>query len=378
VLSTVPTVTEFARTSLLCGALRSGGQPEEREGFESFLRSRSLGGSRHAKVFHKAVLDTSSSEVEEALASDAKVVACVVNAIDAQLGGSDQLRTQWNLRSIPVFARLARACELAGRAIVLVSDHGHLLDESTEQLSGTGAGLLLAAARWRGTDGAVRPGELHARGPRVMAPGGDCVVAADERVRYCNRHAGYHGGVTVQELACPLHVLVHTSCDSGLTDWVPLESVMPRWWHADAAPVAPAAAPQVPVRPRSRARTGSAVAGLFPPTAEGWLDRLFASETYASQRTIAGRAPLPDDYARRMIEVFIESGPSGMGKFTLTEQALSARLGMSVTDTRKRVTLLRNLLNVEGYAVLAQPDRDSLELDVELLKTQFALDGGVA
>jgi cytidylate kinase len=79
-----------------------------------------------------------------------------------------------------------------------------------------------------------------------------------------------------------------------------------------------------------------------------------------------------------MIEVFVESGPSGSGKFTLTEQALAARLELSVTDTRKRVTLLRNLLNVEGYAVLAQPDRDSLELDIELLRTQFALDGGEA
>ena len=378
VLSTVPTVTEFARTSLLCGALRAGGQKAEQEGFESFLKSRSLGGSRHAKVFHKAMLDTSSNEVEEALASDAKVVACVINAIDAQLGGSDQLRTQWSLRSIPVLARLARACEVSGRAMVLVSDHGHLLDESTQQLSATGVGQLLPSARWRGADGTVRPGELHARGPRVMAPDGECVVASDERVRYCNPHAGYHGGVTVQELACPLNVLIHTSCDSGLSEWVPVEPTTPAWWHADSAP-APCPAPtQVPTRPRSRARDGGAAGGLFTPGPEGWIARLFKSETYAAQRKIAGRAPLPDDFARRMIEVFVESGPSGSGKFTLTEQAVAARLELSVTDTRKRVTLLRNLLNVEGYSVLAQPDRDSLELDIELLRTQFALDGGEA
>jgi hypothetical protein len=314
--------------------------------------------------------------IEQAIASDAKVVACVVNAIDKQLDGSDQLRAQWNLRTIPVFGRLVRACELAGRAIVLVSDHGHLVDEATEQLSADGAGTLQPAARWRGTEGALRAGEIKARGPRVLAPGGSCVVASDERVRYGSRQAGYHGGVTVQELACPLHVLIHTSTDSGLADWIPVEPTAPRWWSADGS-TASAVAPVVPVsRPRGKPKSGGGEAGLFAPASAAWIDSLFASETYADQRKIAGRALLPDDVARRMIEVFLESGAAGADSVKVTEQALAARLASSVTDTRKRVTMLRNLLNVDGYEVLGQPDRDSLVLDIGLLKTQFALVGG--
>jgi hypothetical protein len=77
-----------------------------------------------------------------------------------------------------------------------------------------------------------------------------------------------------------------------------------------------------------------------------------------------------------MIEVFLESGAAGADSVKVTEQALAARLASSVTDTRKRVTMLRNLLNVDGYEVLGQPDRDSLVLDIGLLKTQFALVGG--
>lgn len=378
VLSTVPTVTEFARTSLLCGALKAGGQAEEREGLAAFLRAKGLGGSAAPLLFHKDRLDEDSSRVEEELQSKAKVVACVINAIDAQLDGSDQLRTQWSVRGIPVFNRLVRACEASGRAIVLVSDHGHLVDESTEQLSGHGAGDLRPSSRWRGIDGSVRPGELEARGPRVVVRGGACVVAADERVRYGARHAGYHGGVTVQELACPLHVLVHTGSDEGLSDWVPLESSVPRWWRfdeelGDAVPRTTTAA-----RPRARQRTEAvAETGLFGPVAGSWLDALFGSEVYLAQRSNAGRAQLSDAQVRQMIDAMLghASGGAVPTPTKITEQALASRLELSISDTRKRVTLLRNLLNVDGYEVLSQSDRDSLALDVDLLKTQFAIGG---
>jgi hypothetical protein len=379
VLSTVPTVTEFARTSLLCGALRAGDQADEREGFSAFLKAKSLGSSSAPTVFHKDKLDDESSKVEEAIRSTVKVVACVVNAIDAQLDGSDQLRAQWNLRTIPVLGRLVRACELAGRAIVLTSDHGHLVDEATEQLPANGVGTLLAAARWRGADGALRPGELDARGPRVLVSSGACVVAADERVRYGKRHAGYHGGVTVQELACPLHVLVHTGNDAELADWVPIESEDPSWWQIDGSSASTTRPAPVAPRPRVRPTLNPiAAGGLFPQGGESWIDALFSSAVYADQRSIAGRAPLPDDQARRIMEVFVQHAPPGGTLIKMTEQALAARLERSVSDTRKLVTLLRNLLNVDGYEVLGQPDRDSLELDVALLKTQFALGGGVA
>jgi len=377
VLSTVPSMTEYARTSLLCGRLRAGRQADELEGFASFLKANAIRSPRGQAVFHKAMLDADSNELEQAIASDAKVVACVVNAIDAQLSGSDQLRAQWNLRTIPVLGRLVRACELAGRAIVLVSDHGHLVDEATEQLPAAGGGTLMPAARWRGADGLLRPGELDARGPRVLAPGGSCVVAADERVRYGVARAGYHGGVTVQELACPLHVLIHMRGDADLAEWVPLEARKPGWWEAESAATAAARTPAVAPRSRTRQVPESADdGGLFPRREGDWIGRLFDSETYRYQSGIAGRASLPNDVARRILNVFIEQGVSGSGVIKMTEQALAARLELGVADTRKRVTLLRNLLNVDGYDVLGQPDRDSLALDVELLKSQFAIGGG--
>ena len=383
VVSAIPSVTQFSRTSLLCGALRDGGQPDEIAGFASFLQSRGLGTSRSPKVFHKSALDAVSSDVETAIESDAKVVACVVNAIDAQLSGSDQLRMLWTLRAIPVFARLVRACERAGRAIVLVSDHGHLVEESTTQLAANGSGVLNPGARWRGVDGDVRPGELVARGPRVLAPGGECVVAADERVRYVGRHAGYHGGVTVQEIACPLHVFVHSSSDAGLANWIPIESTPPTWWSSEVT----AAVIRRPVQPivsggsrspRAKPATGADEPGLFLGAGTTWISALLASATYEQQRKNVGRAPLADDVARRMLDVFVAQGADGSMSIKITEQALAARIELSVGDTRKRVTLLRNLLNVDGYEVLAQPDRESYVLDIAMLKAQFELEGNAA
>jgi hypothetical protein len=37
--------------------------------------------------------------------------------------------------------------------------------------------------------------------------------------------------------------------------------------------------------------------------------------------------------------------------------------------------MLKNLLNVDGYEVLSSPDRDSLRLDIGLLKSQFEISG---
>ena len=379
VVSAIPSVTEFSRASLLCGALRAGGQDVERRGFAAFVQSHGLGTSRSPEVFHKSSLDATSSKVEEAIASDAKVIACVVNAIDAQLGGSDQLRTEWNLKAVPDFARLVQACGLAGRAIVLVSDHGHMVDEATTQLPANGSGGLDPSARWRGLDGDIRTGELVARGPRVLAPSGACVVAADERIRYGGRHAGYHGGVTIQEIACPLHVFIHTSSDGGLVNWVPVESSAPDWWNSEGTVAARRAeAPIAPVagRPRRPMPAGGAEdAGLFGSAGSSWISVLLASETYKRQRENAGRAPLQDDYVRRILGVLVAHGPDGASSVTITELALAARVELSVGDTRKRVTLLRNLLNVDGYEVLKQPDRESYVLDIAMLKTQFELEG---
>jgi hypothetical protein len=377
----VPTVTEFARTSLLSGALRQGGQDQESSGFTAFLRARGLLARHGASLFHKSSLDSGFSEVERALSSDEKVVACVVNAIDDQLDGSDQLQVRWSFRSIPVLERIVRICESSGRSIVLVSDHGHLVDEATEQLPVDAPGGGKVASRWRPQAGPVRAGEVRAEGARVMATGGSCVIASDERVRYGSRHAGYHGGGTVQEISCPLHVLVHSSNAVALENWLPLDCAEPAWWGEEESSVPPPREVAPPVRAvpvgRRQAAADAAMAnGLFATASPGmWIGALVASQTFRDQSARMGRVKLEDPDVCAMLEVFVRKAIPGSDVVQVTEQALASCIERSVVDTRRRVTMLKNLLNVDGYEVLSSPDRDSLRLDIGLLKSQFEISG---
>jgi hypothetical protein len=379
VVSALPSVTEYSRTSLLCGSLKNGGQREESGGFTEFLKSAKANTATVQTLFHKDSLQSDSSEVERSILSEARVIGVVINAIDAQLSGSDQLSTEWNLHSIPVLERIVRACEQAGRAIVLTADHGHVVDEATEEVRAHGAGELVAAARWRGVGGDLRPGEVELRGPRVLAPGGVCVVATNERLRYASRRAGYHGGATVQEIACPLHILIHSSIDTPLDGWIPIEPSCPDWWNLDPAtarPVAPTAASGTTgTRAKSRAQFQKSKQPQSASGTVGWIDALLESATYQQQCSLAGRATLPVDVVRKLLTVAVSFGVPGAPQIRITGQAYASRMELSVGELRKRTSLLSRVLNVDSYDVLATIDEETYQLDIQLLKTQFDLGG---
>ena len=378
VVSVIPSVTEFSRTSLLCGRLVSGAQAQEKSGFAQFLQASNIGTSRSPKVFHKDAFETGSNEVDAAIASDAKVVAFVINAIDAQLAGSDQIRHDWSISKIPELERVVRGCELAGRAIILTSDHGHLVDESTKQFSATGVRDLLPAARWRGPDSEIREGELAVSGQRVLAEGGSCIVAANEQVRYGVRRAGYHGGVTPQEISCPLVVFIHESTDDKLTNWVAMESSIPSWWSIDgkANTVQPVLVSAKSGQPRTaKASLKNETDGLFGNAPQNWIEQLLVSEIYKYQCVQFGRATPSNELVIQMLNVFLNAAPLEANQSRLTDQAMAARLECSVGEASRKVNLLRRLLNIEGYPVLSKPDTETNMLDIKLLKTQFEIGG---
>jgi len=204
VLAALPSVTKVSRASLFAGKLAVGTQREEVRAFEghSALRSASARG-KAPRIFHKASLSEGgvlAEEVREALEDrEQRVVAVVVNAIDDHLAKGDQLRMAWGLDSIrPLRALLDRAA-MAQRAVVLVSDHGHVVDRGTTAGEGEGE-------RWRPLEGELRPEEVGLAGPRVLL--GDGAVAAPwtEQVRYGGKKHGYHGGASPQEVVIPLAI----------------------------------------------------------------------------------------------------------------------------------------------------------------------------
>ena len=83
-LAVLPSATTFSRTSLLCGQLRAGSQPQERAGFAAFWRGR------RSALFHKADLAAGpgavlNEDVQAAISDHGTVVGVVLNTIDDAL-----------------------------------------------------------------------------------------------------------------------------------------------------------------------------------------------------------------------------------------------------------------------------------------------------
>src|SRR5690606_9761231 len=173
-----------------------------------------------------------SHELMTALASDA-VVGVVLNTIDEALDNGRHGRgTTWSLADVTHLRELLAAARSYGRPVVLVADHGHVLERGSSSDTPTAAAEGAASARWR-TGDAAGEGEIAVHGPRVREGGGAVILPWREDIRYTGRRAGYHGGASLAEVTVPVLVLLPTG-EEAPKDWVPLprELSTPGWWRS--------------------------------------------------------------------------------------------------------------------------------------------------
>lgn len=229
-LAGLPTMTEVSRASLLAGRRTRGGQDVERRGVKEVLGD----GSR---IFHKADLvpapghDIARPVREAILDADVPVVVAVLNTVDDSLSSGSPGSTAWTVGAVAHLQQLLDHAGAAGRAVVLTSDHGHVVDREPGTLRMSEAG----SGRWRPVDGVVHEDEVHLSGARVQLAGGAVVAAVGEGLRYGRRSAGYHGGAALAELAIPWVVLVRRGV--VVPGHSPAPDATPSWWNA-AAPAA--------------------------------------------------------------------------------------------------------------------------------------------
>lgn len=168
-----------------------------------------LWGGAPAAVFHKDDLradsagDTFGSALTEALMDGRTHVAVVLNAIDDRLAKEQKLGDgAWRVGHIPGLPDLLRLAASQGMAVVITSDHGHVVDRHGLKVD-TGSPL---SARHRAPDGKTGPAEVALHGTRVVAPqpGGSIVALWDADSRYTARKAGYHGGASLAEFTIPV------------------------------------------------------------------------------------------------------------------------------------------------------------------------------
>lgn len=373
-VAAIPSVTVISRASLLCGELTDGGQPVERAGFEAFWKRH----RKQATLFHQADIGGGAGsrldpKVINALAGDA-VVGAVLNTIDDALDHGRE-KPGWRVADVRFLPELLTQARNYGRPVLLVADHGHVLDrgQGGSPVSVTGD----RGARWR-TGGSPAAGEVALSGPRVLAGGGSVVMPWREDIRYAYRKAGYHGGATLAEMTVPVLAFVPTPEDLP-PGWSPLppEVVRPRWWEASTASSLTKSAPQPvpPAQPRKRkaAVQDTALFEVAAPASRMASDeslgaRVVASEVYKGQKAFVAKAP---DAAAvvRIIDGLAESGER------MSLSAVAEMAGKAARRAEGLFATLQRLLNVEGYPVLELIDSGRrVRLNVQLLREQFKVD----
>jgi hypothetical protein len=308
-------------------------------------------------------------------------VGVVVNAVDDHLLKGEQIDTRWTRDEITVLSALLHEARIARRLVVLVSDHGHVLDCHAE---GRPQPMEQSGERWRTAGGDPAEDELQVQGSRVLAPGHRLIAPWSERVRYGIKKNGYHGGLTPQEMVIPIAVL--SSTDDFPKGWSEQPIDTPAWWDEPSPePVAEAQpAPKLkPFKPQpsgtlfdmedvsgqwSVVSCGAEEGQAAEPAVPEWILRLLSCPLFEEQKRLGGRGLPADEMFARLLATLDGRG----GK--LTSPALARALEFPALRLSGLLAKAQRILNIDGYAVLSRDDAsDTEELNRELLLKQFDL-----
>lgn len=382
-LAVLPSLTTLSRASLLTGRLASGGQTNEVAGFAAHARLREAGTAGGPPLLmHKRALSddgtTLTSGVRDEIFGARRIVGLVINAIDDELSGAVQRRGRWTLRDIPLLDAVLSAARDAGRAVVLLSDHGHVPERAQTQRTPGGAG---SGDRHRSATGAPPgAGEVLADGPRVLASTGRVVLAVDPHIRYTGASKpGYHGGASPEELVAPIAVL--TAFDVALDGLVDQEADEPAWWRRDQPrPAETTIVPRGVDRPARRATPVSGQQTMFdgldakgadePVVASQpeWLSALLSDSGFTKSRERAGRGAPSEERIHALLAAL------GRHDGRLSPGALAVAAGVPAGRLDGLLAAMRPLLNVDGYPILTvDRDADLVELRIADLRRQFAI-----
>ena len=379
-LATIPSVTEASRTSLLCGRLLQGDANQEKAGFAVVPTLVAQCRSNSPPVlFHKPALQETddaslASDVRKEIGSShRRIVGVVVNAVDDHLLKGEQIDTRWSRDEIKVLPTLLHEARAARRIVVLVSDHGHVLDCGTEGRPHEGG------ERWRLDEGNPENDELRITGQRVVMPESKTLIAPwSERIRYAVKKNGYHGGLTPQEMVVPIAVLCAN--DSYPAGWVEAAVETPAWWDEPLRETQPRQKepPKLkPIKPKSDGllfdleeeettpQPGKAAPGV--QIAE-WITALLSSPIFDEQKKLGGRAVPATEVFTRLLTTIDNRG----GK--MTAAALARAISYPPMRLRGLLAVTQRVLNIDGYAVLTRDEAsDTIELNRDLLCRQFDL-----
>lgn len=366
-LATVPSVTEFSRSSLLSGKITRGVARQEAQAFGAHPGlKRVTRGGHPPLLFHKAGVDQAhqlGADVSAAISDAAnQVVALVINAIDDALAKSDQVRIEWDIETIPLLAEVLDQARRAGRAVILTSDHGHVLERDSRLMQGT------PGERFRAADRPAGEGELLADGPRVRAlTGAPIVVPWREDIRYANKKHGYHGGVSRQELVVPLGIWTPPGMELPEAGYLPAAIMRPGWWEEGATQVS--VDPPLPAPAQGKRKAATPSGDLFAaPSSVGVAGALSSSSVFAHQQARLGRIALKP----QRLSALVNTLEAGGGRARMDE--LARVIEMPAVRMPGVVAILQRTFNIDGFPIVTlEQATGTVLLDIALLRKQFQL-----
>jgi PglZ domain len=402
-LAALPTLTTVSRAALFKGKRLEPGEAEDtakdparfaaHKGLTKLL-------DEAPQLYLRPDVETATGELSKKAAllvrSKARIVAVVVNAIDDQLKGSRQMRVPCDLEHIKPLGPLLQEATEAGRAVLLVADHGHVLGARMSSVNAPDAG----AKRWRplGADDTPGPNEVCVSADSTWRPRGKARVALLFRETEAyggSSHVGEHGGASLAEVVSPAilvasdrlrqRVQIEEGEDDEALEVTPFPS--PPWWDlrvrrvaertapVDATPgpepsPAPArqlviplvdvAPPKPPKERRGPSRPPAAPAGAL---AETGSPRPLASAMLARSKLLKERQRERGSEPRAAMMAWVDLLAAHEGR--MAAKLFAREAGLLAHQAAGAVSEMGEWLNVDTYQVVTY-DRAAQEVELKL------------
>jgi hypothetical protein len=401
-LAALPTVTEVSRSAFFAGALVKNGTS-----LNTAKDPEYFGANKHMVPFVESHLKpklmlrgdghtNSGALTEEArqmilAAGEQRVVAMVVNAIDASLKGDSQHEHSWKVESIRSLPQILEEARAAGRHVLMVADHGHVPADRLKNI-GPGHGGGARYRRWSGSVDVLADGERKFSGEGVYLPKGDeaVVLLEDDGTRYGGAaHAGEHGGSSMAEVIAPCVLLGWDDAfaaeqDRDLKVRAPY---VPDWWTRTLAEERKQAVDRSEAAPKRKKKVSenqTSFTGLEPvappPSSKPSSSR---SPSERPSRPPKGSELLPVLYESEMLRArspeadlrqtvvkavhFLLARPGGVHA-----SAFASHLGIPAFRVPGQITRLQEVLNLDGYEIIRfERTHQQIFLDKVKLEQQF-------
>jgi len=380
-LAALPSTSATSRAALFAGRClpRHG---DESEGLdpqrwaENDAVFQFAGTDAGPRLFLKGTIQRGSDlhpELARVLADEQeRAVAVVLNAVDAELWGSDQVAVDYDRpQSIPLLERLLRAARDSQRAVLLASDHGHV---PAQAISGQ---PLPDGAQGGHRYRTLGPGQAPQEG-EVPLPEGcwkpkrsrAVALLWDERRCWGRGGVGVHGGASMAEVVVPLRMMAPRWRQDDLPT---VDPHVPAWWRLlRPAPVrrkAPAAPRQLtlPVQP-TPAPTPAAVPTVASEEGHPLTRALAESSLFKAQARDQSHTAVKR--ALQFVDALLQAEGNQLAAATFAN-----RVGVPA----RRVTGLiahAGFLNADGYAIVeSDPVSRQVRLHLGRMLAQYGLEG---